>query len=133
MRWCSARQSGAVLVSAILAVTGCTAPASYGPSVTARTEAAAPVGNQGGSWEVVLPGGSTGPQLGAGTESVRNDLLLARMPEGIIQESYWPDARQDRLERLSRVFISADPRQVYFFRAGPSWPYRAYPQPYRGW
>ncbi len=135
MRLRSARQIGFALAAAV-ALAGCASPPQGGPAAVVQSDG--PVGanrleaNQGGSWEVVLPGGSTGPQLAQGPETSRLDAVLARGPASLIEESYWPDFRGPRLDRLRRIWLTGEPEHLYYFRPGPAWPHY-HPQRYRGW
>ena len=121
----------AFALAAVLAVGGCTAPqASHGPSVAARAgEAGALVGNQGASWEVVLPGGSTIPRLASGPERSRRDAELAADPSDVVRDSYWPDA-SPRVQDLRRFWLTGSPREVLYHS---HWPHVYSPRPSRYW
>jgi hypothetical protein len=122
----------AFALTAVLAVGGCAAPpqASHGPSVSAHPgEAGALVGNQGASWEVVLPGGSSTPRLAAGPEQSRRDAELGLHSAGLVEDSYWPDG-SPRVQNLRRFWLTGSPREVLYHGA---WPYIYSPRPSRYW
>lgn len=136
MRLRSANQMLGAMAAAV-AMVACSAPVAtrepVAASVATSQDQAASPGNQGRGWEVVLPGGSTGPQLADGYEATRRDLQLARGPGSLIDESYWPSPAAYRLDRFYRFYLSDNPRQVNVFIPRPAWPYRPYPAPYWRW
>ena len=91
-------------------LTGCAAP-------VARRPAAMGAGDQGGAWEVVLPGGPSGRQLAMGPESTRRDEAMNyRAPEVTI------DADRPSLDESRRLFFSRQADELIYFR--PAGPYR---------
>jgi hypothetical protein len=107
---------------------GCAVRPSYGPSVARseggglaasrawRAEASGRAGlNQGGAWEVVLPGAGVGG-VASGLEQTRRDAALAYRPaESVLEQTRYPEPMAPRLDQLRYRFLSDNPRQMYYY------------------
>jgi hypothetical protein len=73
------------------------------------------LGNQGGSWEAMLP--PDGAALAdAGTETWRRDSALNLTEAGsILETDLWPEPYRPSLDQTRRVFISSCPGTVTYF------------------
>lgn len=122
-RWRSARGIGlvaALAISSAAGLSGCTAPA--GGRSAAQVWPHADAGNQGGSWEAILPT-ATLPRAaevgsdGAGWEASRRDLALAGPLDVAYQPAdVWPASGAPRLDDLRRASLSPRPELIIFYR-----------------
>jgi hypothetical protein len=94
--------------------------------------AAAGAKNQGGSWELVMPGGQeTRASLEAGAEDFRRDWILASQEPSDLPADAWPEPYRPGLERTRRLFISNQPDE--FLYIGTEWWSPAYRCAYPWW
>ena len=94
--------------------------------------AAAGAKNQGGSWEVVMPGGQeTRAALEEGPEGARRDLVLATGEVSDLPADAWPEPYRPGLERTRRLFIDARPDE--FLYLGTEWWSPAWRSGYPWW
>lgn len=78
------------------------------------------VGNQGGAWEVVLPGGETAGELVEGPEYARLDEDLNHQPvEAIIGAGAWPEPYRPSLDQAVRLYLPKRANQVIYFSDRP--------------
>jgi hypothetical protein len=134
MRERSAGMSAAALLACLATgwAGGCATPRpSHGPAVSVA--AAAPEGGPGGSWEVVFPGGDTGPALASGPEASRLDYLVVRESSTVLDQRLWPEPRAESLHRLRRIYFRGHPGEVPYYRTAPAWQSPSYPQFPWGW
>lgn len=107
-------RSGIGLLSAIalLAAAGCST------AVPSRA-AGSPAGNQGQSWEVVMPGGESRTLVYDGSEYDRLDEALNNRPdEPIVGAGAWPEPSRPSLDRAAWLYLPQRANQVLYYRRG---------------
>lgn len=73
------------------------------------------LGNQGGSWEALLPADGSAV-LATGEEGWRRDEALNVTRAGsILETDLWPEPYRPSLDQTRRVFISSCPNNVTYF------------------
>ena len=77
-------------------------------------------GNQGASWELVLPGARVGAD-DAGWELARRDEALGAVPTPVATAlDEWPTEPRPSLDRARRLYLRDNARTIiYFDRTGP--------------
>lgn len=97
--------------------------------VTPRRAPVAHAGNQGGSWELVLPGSGVATRLAdaePGAELARRDEALSlRTPDDA-----WPPSDVPSLSRTRRLHLRSRPDEILYFRRGEPHHHHWWPHDY---
>ncbi|MCL4221998.1 MAG: hypothetical protein KJZ65_11595 [Phycisphaerales bacterium] len=109
-------QIGLLLVPAVLTLGGC--GQALRPPEFRRSEGLRE-GNQGASWESVLPGPAFA-QVTPGPEYARRDAALSFRPNDPMLASHdWPERQSPELGRWRTLRLPRDASSVIFFQSAP--------------
>ncbi len=126
----SGRLKIGLLLAAGLVLTGC-GHALRAPEF--RRSEGLPAGNQGASWESVLPGPAFA-QVTPGPEYSRRDAALSYRPDDpMLASSEWPERQRPELGRWRTLRLPRDASGVIFFQPAPEDRGRDHHGHGRGW
>ncbi len=92
-----------------LLLSGCAEP-------VARRPGGLTAGDQGGAWEVVLPGAATAQELAQGVEQSRRDDALSIRDYCTATADAWPEPDRPTLEGARRLFLEERADEFLYFR-----------------
>jgi hypothetical protein len=122
-----ARRSGAVKLGA-LALTGILVGCATEVPMRPRGVV---VGNQGGSWEVVMAAPAVAAELETGTEYARLDAGLNIVSDDpIVGAGAWPEPQRQSLDQVRRLFLPRRAEEQLYFS---EYPYYYGPRLYAPW